>query len=454
MSKTKDTGIKIAVEFSRILLGITFIFSGFVKSVDPLGTVYKIQDYLTDFGLTGLHDLALPMSIVLCAGEFCLGMFMLIGLYRKWTSRVMLLVMLFMTPLTLYVAIANPVHDCGCFGDALIISNWATFFKNIPLLACAIVTFVYHQKITNLFTGKFYWFVGLWIVVFSLAFCLYNYYGEPILDFRPYKPGNNIPELMTVEDAKAPVYKNVLVYEKDGVKKEFDDNNYPWQDSTWVFVDRTSKLIKEGEQPVITDFAVKRLFFNSERTQIESEEEITTELLADTGYTFLMIAYSLDDMDKTYLSNFEDVDNYAQEYGYGFYCLTASPQQTIIEQEKEDITNFKFCSADERLLKTVMRSDPGLLLLKGGTVINKWTGRDTPDESLLKQPIEKLSISKIPDTREEDKHRIFAFALILLIPIVGTKLFDALIYQRRPYAEPQKRKKEFYLISGRREGKG
>lgn len=442
MSKSKNIGIKIAVEVARILLGITFIFSGFVKSVDPLGTVYKIQDYLTSFGLSELHSLAFPISIVLCAGEFCLGMFMLIGLYRKWTSRLMLLVMLFMTPLTLYLAIANPVSDCGCFGDALIISNWETFFKNIVLLACAIVTFIYHQKITNLFTGKFYWFVGLWIIVFGSAFCLYNYYSEPILDFRPYKPGNNISELMTVEDEKAPVYENVLIYEKDGVKKEFNDENYPWQDSTWVFVDRTSKLIKEGEEPVITDFALDRLYFNPERTEIDGEEDITIELLADTGYTFLMVAYSLTDMDRTYFSRFEDVNNYAQEYGYGFYCLTASPQQAIIDQEEQDITNFKFCSADERLLKTIVRSNPGLVLLKDGTVINKWTGRDTPDESRLKQPIENLSISKIPDTEKRDKHRILAFVFILLAPILGTKLFDALIYQRKPYLEPQKQKKK------------
>ena len=140
MGKTKSLIEKILVEIARVLLGATFIFSGFVKSIDPLGTAYKVQDYLTSFGFSDLLYLSLPISIILCAGELCLGIFMLFGLYRKWTSRLLFLVMLFMTPLTLYLAIANPVKDCGCFGDALIITNWETFFKNIVLMACSVAT--------------------------------------------------------------------------------------------------------------------------------------------------------------------------------------------------------------------------------------------------------------------------------------------------------------------------
>jgi len=431
MSHKKNILLKILVEVSRILLGVTFIFSGFVKSIDPLGTVYKIQDYLTSFGLIELHGMALFMSIILCAGEFCLGMFMLLGLYRKWTSRLLFLVMLFMTPLTLYLAIANPVEDCGCFGDALIITNWQTFYKNIVLLAASVVTLIYHEKITNLFTGKFYWLVGLYIVVFSISFCLYNYYNEPIIDFRPYKEGNNIAELMTVEEERAPVYENVMIYEKDGVKQEFTEDNYPWQDTTWRFVDRVSKLVKEGELPVITDFAIMRLFMNPERTDIEYEEDITTELLADTNYTFLMISHSLTDMDRTYFSRFEDIHNYAQEYNYNFYCLTASPQETILELEKQDITNFDFCSADSRMLKTMIRSNPGLILIKEGTIINKWADRKVPDENYLNSPIEELEISEIPDTEARNERRLWSVAFFLFIPIFAIKIFDGLIYHRK-----------------------
>lgn len=431
MSKSKDILLKIGIETARVILAVTFIFSGFVKSIDPLGTVYKIQDYLTAFGLSELHGMALIFSIVLCAGEFCLGMFMLIGLYRKWTTRLMLLVMLFMTPLTLYLAIANPVEDCGCFGDALIISNWQTFFKNIILLGCAVVVLIWHEKITNLFTGKFYWFIALYIIIFSISFCMYNYYAGPIIDFRPYKIGNNILELMTVEEDKAPVYENIMIYEKDGIQQEFTEDNYPWEDSTWVFVDRVSKLVKEGETAPIEDFSVNRLYLNPERTEIENEEDITNELLADSTYTFLMIAYSLEDMRQTYLSRFEDVNNYAKDYNYKFYCLTSSPRDSILRLEENNITNFNFCTADERVLKTMVRSNPGLILLKSGTVINKWADRRVPDEGYLNRPIEELSISKIPDTEQQNNKRIWTTALVLFLPMLFVKIFDALIFQRK-----------------------
>lgn len=436
MNNINNILLKIVVEVARVILGVTFIFSGFVKSIDPLGTVYKIEDYLTAFGVPELHSFAFIFAIILCAGEFCLGMFILIGLYRKWTSRMLFLVMLFMTPLTLYLAIASPVEDCGCFGDALIISNWETFFKNIILLACAIVVLKWHEKITNLFTGKFYWFVALYIIIFAVGFCIYNYYNDPIIDFRPYKIGNNIPQLMTVEEDKAPIYENVFIYEKDGVKKEFTEDNYPWQDSTWVFVDRASKLIKDGEHPVIEDFSVTRLYLNPDHTEVEDEENITEEILSDSTYTFLMIAYSLTEMDETYLSRFEDVNNYAKDYGYKFYCLTSSPTDIILQLEKENITNFDFCTADERVLKTIIRTNPGLILLKNGTVINKWADRKTPDENELNKPIEELSISKIPDTKAENKRHIFIIAFILLIPILATKLFDAVLYHRVKVSDP------------------
>ena len=440
MGKTKNRIVKLIVELSRILLGITFVFSGFVKSVDPLGTTYKVQDYLTSFGLSEFHSFGLPVSIILCAGEFCLGVFMLFGLYRKWTSILLVIVMLFMTPLTLYLAIANPVKDCGCFGDALIITNWETFFKNILLLACAIVVLIWNQKITNLFTGKFYWLVAVFIIIFSISFCVYNLINEPILDFRPYKIGANIPKLMAVEEGKSPVYENVFIYEKDGEKKEFSEDSYPWSDSTWVFVDRISKLIKEGDEPIIHDFSINRLYLNRDRTLVENKEDITTEVLADTGYTFLMLAYSLPETKEDYLSRFEDVNNYAREYNYKFYCLTSSPEEIVIDQERENITNFDFCQGDERTLKTIVRSNPSLILIKDGIIVNKWSDKDTPDESVLNKPIEELSISKMPDSKKEEKGRLINLALIFFIPLVLLKALDAGLYHRKKVSSADREK--------------
>lgn len=431
LHKAKNISIKFLTEISRVLLGITFIFSGFVKSVDPLGTAYKIEDYLTSFNLSSLRGASDTISIILCAGELCLGLFILLGLYRKWTSYILFIVMLFMTPLTLYLAIANPVKDCGCFGDALVITNWQTFYKNIVLLICSIILLFWHQRITNLFTGKFYWLTGLYTVFFSLSFCLYNYMFEPIIDFRPYKPGANIPQLMTIDESKAPVYENILIYEKDGVQKEFTDDNYPWSDSTWTYVDTKTKLVKEGEDPLIHDFSIKKLNFNIERTDVINTEDITQEVLTDTGYTFLMISYSLSDAKENYLSRYEDVNNYAKEFQYNFYCLTATPEQTIVNLEKDNTTNFRYCQTDERTLKTIVRSNPGLMLIKNGTIINKFTGNEVPDESSLNKPIDQLEISKIPDVKQQNEQLIKNLLLLYFGPVVFLKLLDALLYHRK-----------------------
>lgn len=432
MSKIKNITKKTLLELSRIILGVTFIFSGFVKSVDPIGTVYKIQDYLISFGLSNFESLAYPVSIILCAGELCLGLFMLFGLYRKWTSRLMFLVMLFMTPLTLYLAIANPVKDCGCFGDALIISNWQTFYKNILLMLCSVATLLWYEKISNIFTGKFYWLVAIYITFCSIAFCLYNIYNEPIIDFRPYKAGANIPQLMTVEEGKAPLFENTFIYEKDGIKKEFTEDNYPWQDSTWIFVDRYSKLIKEGEEPKIKDFSINKLYLNKEGTEFEAEENITQEVLSDSSYTFLMTAYSLPEMNSNNLGDFIDVSNYAKDFGYKFYCLTSTSRDQIIEYEKQNITNFEFCLSDERTLKTITRSNPGLLLIKNGTIIKKWGNKDIPDERSLDKPIENLSIGIMDTDIESDNNReLIKILLIFIIPLLVVKILDAGFYQIR-----------------------
>lgn len=425
--KKKELLKKIGCEISRLLLGITFVFSGFVKAVDPHGFAYKIEDYLSAFNLSSFSFLSLPVSIGLCVLEFSLGIFILFGLYRKWSSRLILLVMLFMTPLTLYLAIANPVSDCGCFGDALIISNWETFFKNIILLLCAICVFFYAEKISNFFTGKTYWIAAFFTICAVALFSVYNSVYEPIIDFRPYKVGANLSQLTSVNEGEGDVYENVFVYEKDGNKQDFTETNYPWQDSTWTFVEMTSKLVKEGVKPAITDFEINQLHQNQEHTEIVAEEDVTREILEKDGYTFLMLAYSLKDMDETHLSKFEDVSNYASERDYGFYCLTSSLRDEILAWEKSNAVDLTFCLTDERTLKTMMRSNPGLLLLKDGVVVQKWADLEVPDEAILTKPIEEL-VQKDVDS---DKKKVLKLSVLFLVPLVALKAFDLLVYRRR-----------------------
>lgn len=429
--RKKNILIKILVEISRVILGGTFLFSGFVKAVDPYGFAYKIEDYLSAFGLSSLSFLALPVSAFLCALEFLMGAFMLLGIYRRWNSRLMFVVMSFMTLLTLYLAIANPVEDCGCFGDAFIISNWHTFYKNIVLMLCAVCVLIYRERIGNFFTGKTYWIAFLYIIFFAFAFIFRNYYYDPLFDFRPYTIGANLPELMATDPGKGRVEKNILVYEKDGVQQQFTEDNYPWEDTTWVFVKMETQVEHEGEKAAIQDFTINKLRFNASFTEMLDQIDITERVLSDSNYVFLMISPSLNNMSTTYLSNFEDVAHYGNDNHYGFYCLTASTSDDIIEWEGDQVSNFNFCHTDERTLKTIIRTNPGLLLLKNGVIVNKWADVNVPTEKELIRPLEELSYSQMVDQKSENKKNLFYICAIFVLPLFLLKIADFLVYRNR-----------------------
>ena len=383
MSKTAH----ILVALSRIIVGATFVFSGFVKAVDPLGFTYKIQDYLIILNLTGLFPLALPAAVLMVVAEFALGLFLLLGIYRKWTTRLISLFMIFYTPLTLWVAIANPVNDCGCFGDAIIISNWQTFYKNVVLLAGALWLMLQWKHVRPLFSVKVAPWVATFTLLFGVLFALHNVYRLPVIDFRPYKVGANIPQQMFVNPEKADVYETIFIYNKDGVTREFTEENYPWNDSTWTFVDMKTRLVKKGEKPKIEDFSVESLYFDETTGSWQSGGDITDILLSDPSYTFLMISYSLEEMNMRYLDRFREVSRYAEENGFSFYLLTATDADAVGAWEKQQRTGFQFAHADERTLKTMIRSNPGLMLLKEGIVLRKWDDSRVPSSEKMQQMI-------------------------------------------------------------------
>ena len=180
--KGNDRLVNIVLTAARILFGITFVFSGFVKAVDPIGFAYKIEDYLIAFQLIPFIPLALTFAVALILVELLLGVFILLGLYRKLSTAMGVLFMAVMTPMTLYIALKNPVEDCGCFGDALVISNWDTFYKNIVLVLLAVLLLVYHKRIKPLFTNKSKGFGGrfcfsVFFAGLSLQYILFTYYG-------------------------------------------------------------------------------------------------------------------------------------------------------------------------------------------------------------------------------------------------------------------------------------
>lgn len=418
--KYKDTVIKIVAECCRVLIGIVFIFSGFVKAVDPMGGAIKIGEYLASFGLDKLQPFTVIFSFNLSAIEFALGVCMLFGVYRRYASFLTLLFMAFMTPLTLYLALFDPVSDCGCFGDALVISNWDTFYKNIVLLAAAIIVFIYNQRIFQCYTYRVYWFIALYAYIFAIGFAYHNYNHLPVIDFRPYKLGANIPALTEIPPgAPEDEYKYTFIYEKDGVQKEFILENYPANDSTWTFVESKTELVKKGYTPPVAAFNI----YN------EKGEDVTDEIIHNPRPVLLLVAPKLENADDDEVEQINDVYDYALEHNITFYCVTGSSEQAITEWSDNTGAEYPFRMADDVLLKTIIRSNPGLVLLNEGTILGKWHYNDIPYENQVKVEIEKGLSGEI--VKEKEHSRLATNLLTFTVPLLLVWLYDYLRFRRK-----------------------
>ncbi len=366
---------------SRIIVGIVFVFSGFVKGIDPLGSTYKFGDYFTAFGLESLEPLAFPLAIILSTFEFIVGFALIFNLKTKLNSWIVLIFMAFFTLLTLYLAIENPVSDCGCFGDAIIMTNWETFYKNIIILILTLIIFKYRYHFRSALTEKKQYGlpgIGVALILFTTFYC---YQHLPIIDFRPYNVGANIAEKMEIpEDAPQPEYETILKYKKDGEIREFTMDSLP--DSTWQWVETKNIKVKEGYKPPIQDFYISTL----------EGEDITDIILDQDKFTFIMIAHTLEEASER---NIDDIKNIAEHCrnneNCSFISLTSSLEKDIENYKEEHNIKFQFYNADEITLKTVIRANPGLILLKKGTILDKWHHNDIPSpkeisEKYLKNP--------------------------------------------------------------------
>lgn len=421
MTDKKHMIEKMGVNACRFLLGITFIFSGFVKAVDPLGSYYKIQDYVTAFGIAEWIPafVLLLFGIILASLEFSIGIFLFLGIRRLISSLLAMLLMIVMTPLTFYLAIANPVSDCGCFGDAWVLTNWQTFGKNVVLLAAAIIVFRQYKLIVRFITAKMEWLVSMYTLFFVFVLSFYCLANLPILDFRPYKIGTDIKAGMEIpEDAKPSVFETYFILEKDGKQKEFTLDNYP--DSTWTFVEARTVLKEKGYEPPIHDFSL---------IELSTGEDITDNVLAYKGYTFLLVAHRIEEADDGNIDLINEIYDYSVEHGYKFYALTSSSEEAIEEWCDQTGAEYPFCQVDDITLKTIIRSNPGLLLLKDGIILNKWADNQIPDEYALTDALDKLELGKQKPVNEW--HTIGYVLLWFVIPLLLVIAVDILVVKRR-----------------------
>ncbi|MDX9902518.1 MAG: DoxX family protein [Bacteroidales bacterium] len=395
--------MSILTRTGRILTGLIFVFSGFVKGIDPMGTAFKIGDYLTAFGMEWLDGIALPLSVLLCLVEFVTGMMLITGSMVTIASWMAALFMALFTPLTLVLAIYNPVSDCGCFGDAVVLTNWQTFFKNIVITLLVVFVFARRRDKTAVLPVMTGLNATLAFIFIFLLFMRYNLACLPVIDFRPYSTGTSLPEAMSIPpDAEPDRYDIRFIYEKEGVQQEFTLNDYPADDTAWKFIDQKSVLISKGYIPPIHDFTLVT----------EQGVDMTDQVTGQPGDVMLMIARDLEKSDRDGLVRGYDLGLEMQQRGVRFFIVTATPPY----QAREMVTGFDALYADEITLKTVIRSDPGFVLLHNGTIMGKWSYQNLPDREEFSGDLNALALK----TQTKRNGRMVAVIALLTVLLAVT----------------------------------
>lgn len=400
---------KFIQHFSRSFVALTFIFSGFVKAIDPFGSAVKFEDYFIAFGFEWLTPIALTLSFALILFEFLIGFYLVFGIYIKQTSLVAFATISFFTILTLILAIFNPVTDCGCFGDAIKLTNWQTFWKNIVII---IPTF-YVFKNRNEFNFEYNILAKAIIVVvpaiYIFSFSLYNHRHLPILDFRPYKIGVNLTDGMSIPaDAPQPVYETIFTLSKDGVEKTFSLEEYPYEDTTWEFVSSETKIISEGYVPPLSDFSVLNKY----------QDDLTQDITNHKGGQLLLVSPNVNKINKKTISKIRELSQASISQDTPFYLLTSSSYEDSEEFENSnDIYFSNLLFADEVTLKTIIRSNPGLVAVYDGTIIGKYHYNDLPNTKFLNNPL-AYSIEKQQKKSNTNKIWMHIFGLLFISTII------------------------------------
>jgi len=359
--------MNILTQIARLLVAITFIFSGFVKLVDPLGSAYKFEEYfgVDVLNLEFLSPYALQFSIVLILAEIMLGVMLLVGYKPKLTVWSLFFITLLFLFLTWYSAYYDKVTDCGCFGDAITLTPWETFYKNIILIGLILFLIKNVYDIQPILSESFVKIVSLISLVSFIFITFYVLKHLPIIDFRAYAVGKNIPEGMLIPaGAEKPVFEDTWTYHVDGEDKEFTTEEKPWNIKGATFVDRKTKTIAKGYEPPIHDFTMER-----------NGEDIT-ERLMQKERLMLFVAYDLHKAADKGLLKMKEVSENALQNGYTVYMLSASTEEDYLKIKNKYDFEFELIFCDETTLKTIVRSNPGIVSLNKGTITGKWSWVD------------------------------------------------------------------------------
>ena len=364
MRNSPNSLIKKFVWPVRLITGFVFILSGFLKGVDPWGTFYKFEEYIQAFGLNFWHNLVISGVFILCILEFLIGIFLVLGCFRKSVPWVAAFLMCFMLPLTLWIAISNPVSECGCFGDAIVISNWATFWKNVVLSFGIIFLIFYNKDAKCLITPYLQWIVLIVSIIFVLVIEIFGYSYQPLLDFRKFPEGLDLSQESGLS-ASGPQY--LFIYQKENEIREFSENDIPDEDQGWIFKER--KLLKEDNfhdndnpQDVSLEFWDKDGDFYN-----------VSEVLDLKGKEIVLLSPDLKKVSMATTWKINSLNEWAQKNDIKMIAIVAGNEKDIDEWEDLSMPDYPIYLADDSLIKQIVRGNPGVILLDDGKIIWKST---------------------------------------------------------------------------------
>ena len=369
--------MKVLRNLFRLIIGVVFIFSGFVKGIDPLGTVYRMDDYFMAFSMPWFSSFSLYLTIFLCALEFMIGISLFFNLWIRKTVWILMPMMIFFTILTFFDAVYNIVPDCGCFGDALKITNVQTFIKNLVLMGFVVPVFIWRKQFRSLFRPRTDLLLLVLIAFGFTTLSVWCYRHLPVIDFMGWKVGNQINKKENNPVIFYVTYKNKLT----GEEKEYIAPNYPWNDSVWL-----SQWIFVSQRAVDTN-KDKGLIL---RIEDESGGDLTDNFLDIADFHFILVAYDLNKTSKEGFLKILPFYKKAFADGYSMIALTSSSGEEIRRFKMNNGVAIDFYNSDDVVLKTMVRSNPGLILLRNGFVIEKWGFRDFPRyEEIREQYLKK-----------------------------------------------------------------
>lgn len=402
----------VIVNVCRWLLALVLMLSGFLKAVDPVGAAHKLQEYATAFSIDGVSGAwLLAAAVAQAAVEFLIGLYLFLGVYRRTVSFLALVAMSLFVPFSLYVWVSGAVSDCGCFGESIAMSNGVTFAKNVVLLFLAIVAFAKRSLFVRNLSQKTRWVLVLfsWVYIFGMQAMAIMHL--PLIDFGPYKVGKDLRAMVEYSPGE---YEYVSVYRKDGEDAVFPSDTIPGDG--WEFVRAESKLVKPGTEPEISNFSI---------VDWEYDIEMADELLADTGYVCIVPIENIGTAAMTHIDKINDLYDYCAANNIRFCAVSPSDEDGVLLWVKRTGAEYPVYWADGAMLRSMIRPNPGLVLLKDGVIVGKWAAADIPAvEDLEKAPglmpgIEDISYG---DMRHWPLWVLVLLGVIFFLPLLDVTL--------------------------------